>query len=194
MNKIFFLLIFISIVCSNPNLKTINSQENSIVHIAPNCIGMPVEKIILIRHKDRYCAIKFTIFKKSNESSYDKTTFYAEYESYQVFDKDKSISESNIKKKRNKLIQYPLRGIGRLAFQFGEIKINCGDFDFSWSWPGFVIFPEVEGNVKNEYVYEFAPTKWDDVFKVDLFDKRLKWYRYDSKRKDLRVSIYDIHK
>jgi hypothetical protein len=40
-----------------------------------------------------------------------------------------------------------------------------------------------------DYGIELAPTKWTDISQVNVFDPRLKWYRYDEKRKDTFIPI-----
>lgn len=162
------------------------------VHISEIGIIMPLGKILLVRKGSEYCAIKFTKVWSENTSEVGSifvasgSDEYAIYESSYQGDKSGDFSKSNVQFKKDKLSFPKPRGIGRLAFSFGNKEIKCGSIKLEWFGKGSVYFYR-EGQKQGDYGIELAPTKWTDITQVNVFDQRLKWYRYDEKR--LRVNI-----
>jgi len=154
------------------------------VHIGKTAIMMPLGKILLVRRNSEYCAVIFTDFwvGKTEED------LYAKYESYYQGDKSGDLSRQNVKYKNRKLSFPKPRGIGRLAFSFGNKEIQCGTIRLLWSGQGAVHFYR-EGKAQGDYGIELAPTKWTDISQVNVFDQRLKWYRYDENRKRVNIPV-----
>ena len=85
--------------------------------------GAPLGKFLLIRKEKDICAVRFTdahrghdakpqtIFNSGGES------FYAECEWFYQGDGSDDFSRNNVKRGHEKLVEKPLRGIGRLAFR-----------------------------------------------------------------------------
>jgi hypothetical protein len=153
------------------------------VHIGKTAIVMPLKNILLVRKDSDYCAIRFTEFwtGKTEED------VYAKYESYQG-DKTGDFSKKNVTFRKDKLAFPKPRGIGRLAFSFGNRNIHCGSLKLQWAGGGSVFF-YAEGQEPRDYGIELAPTIWTDISEVDVFDPRIKWYRYDEERKRMNISI-----
>jgi hypothetical protein len=57
-----------------------------------------------------------------------------------------------------------------------------------WAGRGSVFF-YAEGQEQGDHGIELAPTIWTDISEVDVFDPRIKWYRYDEQRKRMNISI-----
>ena len=154
------------------------------VHIGKTAIVMPLGKILLVRRYSEYCAVKFTDFwtGKTEED------LYAKYESCYQGDKSGDFSRQNIKFRNGKLSFPKPRGIGRLAFSFGKKEISCGTVRLFWSGQGAVHFYR-EGQAQGDYGIELAPTKWTEISQVNVFDQRLKWYRYDENRKRVNIPV-----
>lgn len=176
------------------------------VHLGQTGIMMPLEKIILLKKNSEYCAIKFTKFWSENQSE-KKSVFvatgadeYALYESYSMTNKTGDFAEKNIRVKKEKLSFTKPRGIGRLAFVFGNNKIGCGTIRLSWYGGGYVPFLE-EGQHEGPYgigpapdSIELAPTPWTDIKEININDPRIKWYKYDVSRKRVNVPIDKLWK
>lgn len=164
------------------------------VHIAEIGIIMPLEKILLVRKGLEYGAIKFTKVWSENTSEVGSifvargSDEYAIYESYYQGDSSGDFSKSNVQFKSDKLSFPKPRGIGRLAFSFGNKEIKCGPIKLEWFGKGSVYFFR-EGQKEGDYGIELAPTKWTDITQVNVFDPRLKWYRYDDKRKRVNIPV-----
>jgi len=157
-----------------------------LVNIAPNCVVMPLGRIALIRRGSEYCAVKFTeTWKGKTESAR-----FANYESYYQGDGTGDFSSKNVQFTKDTLV-YRISVLGRLyPVPFGRrnLDIKCGPVQLFWSDKGTVYFfgsKQKEG----DYGIEIAPTRWTEISQVNVFDPRLKWYRYDGKRKDIYISI-----
>jgi hypothetical protein len=164
------------------------------VYIAEVGIVMPLGKILLVRRNSDYCAIKFTKFWLENTSEVGSifvaagSDEYAMYESYYQGDKTGDFSKKNVEFKKEKLSSPKPRGIGRLAFSFGDREIKCGTIKLEWFGKGGVYFYR-EDQKEGDYGIELAPTKWIDIAEVNVYDPRLKWYRYDEKRERVNIPV-----
>ena len=146
------------------------------VHIGRTAVVMPLETILLVRRGNNMCAVKFTKFwtGKTDED------LYAEYESVGLTGNGKPIREE---------LSFPKpRGIGRLAFSFGNKEIKCGPFKLFWSGKGAVHF-HAEGQKQGDYGIELAPTSWSNISDVKIADPCLKWYRYDENRRRQNIPV-----
>lgn len=172
----------------------IDPPKDNEVHVGKTVIVMPLGKILLVRKDAAYCVIKFTKIWSENTSEVG-TLFvasgsdeYATYESYFQGDKTGDFSKKNVQFKKEKLSFPKPRGIGRLAFSFGNKEIKCGGIKLFWGGKGSVSFYG-EGQKQGDYGIELAPTKWTDISEVNVFDPRLKWYRYDENRKRVNIPV-----
>jgi hypothetical protein len=168
-------------VAASQEIRTLNPDS---VGIAPNGIRVPIGIILLIRKNTEYCAIKFTKFW-TGETQDDE---YATYESYYQGDRTGDFKKKNTIFKQGKLSRPRLRGIGRLSFSFGTTDIQCGPIKLFWSGKGWVYFFNSSQN-QGDYGIELAPSKWTDISQVNVFDSRLRWYRYDESRKDVILPV-----
>jgi hypothetical protein len=154
------------------------------VHIGNTAIVMPLGKILLVRRDSEYCAIKFTKFWTGKTED----DLFAKYESYYQGDKTGNFTNKNVKLKKEELSFPKPRGIGRLAFSFGNMNIECGTVKLLWTGQGAVHFYR-EGQHQGDYGIELAPTPWTDISQVNVRDPRIKWYRYDEKRKRVNIPL-----
>lgn len=170
------------------------SPEFENVIIAPHALYAPMGRILLIRKSSEYCAVKFTKFWSENTSEVGSLFVasgadeYATYELYQQIDKTRDFSRSNVRLEKGKLSFPKPRGIGRFAFSIGRKEIKCGSIQLHWSgkcWLHFYGNNQKEG----DYGVELAPTKWTDISQVKVFDSRLRWFRYEAKRKDINIPV-----
>lgn len=157
--------------------------------IGHNSIQPPPDTFLLIRKKDKLCAIKFTEFKRGNDKSEPnifhsgEESFYAKYVWYLGEKKSAGWSltppiahgESELSSKR-------LVGIGRFAFGGGNTDLSCRDFKLSWTPPGHVYFYKFGYRYENsKYDTEMALTKWHAIQDIRL-DESLEWLKYDENR------------
>lgn len=172
----------------------IDPPKDNEVHVGKTVIVMPLGRMLLVRKNSEYCAIKFTKFWSENTTEVGSifvasgSDEYATYESYFQGDKTGDFSKKNVQFKKEKLSFPKPRGIGRLAFSFGNKEIKCGSIKLFWGGKGSVSFYG-EGQKQGDYGIELAPTKWTDISEVNVFDPRLKWYRYDEKRERINIPI-----
>lgn len=170
-------------LASNQIGDIVSPRPNDVI-IAPNAVMVPMGRIILVRKGSQHCAIKFTEFR-TGKTEEDE---FARYESYYQGDGTGDFLKKNVQIKKGELSAPKPRGIGRLAFSFGNRNVLCGPIKLQWSGKGWVYF-FYEGQEQGDYGIEIAPTKWTDISRVNVFDPRIKWYRYDSKRNDIVISI-----
>ncbi len=78
-----------------------------------------------------------------------------------------------------------------MAFSFGNMNIKCGLFDIHWFGEGWISFYG-ENQKEGDYGIEMSPTKWTDISEVNVYDPRLKWYRYDPKRTNVEIPVEDL--
>jgi hypothetical protein len=166
---------------TDENMKVSSPGE---VQIAPNGISVPIGIVLLARKDQEYCAIKFTKFWTGKTPDDE----YATYESYYQGNKTGNFAKENVKFKVGKLSRPRLRGIGRLSFSFGQKDIECGPVKLFWPGNSWVCFFNTNQK-QGDYGIQLAPTKWTDMSQVNVFDPRLRWYRYDESRKDTIVPV-----
>jgi hypothetical protein len=156
------------------------------VIVSPNAIIMPLGKILLIRKDSDYGAIKFIKFW-TGKAENDR---YATYESYYQGDKTGDFSNKNAEFTKEELHSpNPSFSLFGHPIAFGiRDDIRCGPIRLWWFGGGTVCFWE-GGQRQGDYGIELAPTKWTDISQVNVSDRRLKWYRYDEKRKDTKIPV-----
>ncbi len=156
------------------------------VHIDANGVMMPLGRILLVRKDSDYCAIKFIKFW-TGKTEDDR---YATYEAYYQGDKTADFNNKNVTFKREELYApKPSFSFFGHPFAFGAKKeVRCGPIKLWWTGFGSVYFFK-RYQREGEYGIEFAPTKWTDISQVNVFDHRLKWYRYDENRKRVNIPV-----
>jgi len=156
------------------------------VHIAPNGVIMPPLRILLVRKDTDYCAIRFIKFWTGK----DENDRYATYESYYQGDKTGDFTNKNAKFTKEEL-HFPKPSFSLFGHPFAfDIRddIRCGPIRLWWSGGGSVYFFK-SAQRQGDYGIELAPTKWTDISQVNVSDPRLKWYRYDEKRKRMNIPV-----
>lgn len=179
------LTIKVKIAASNQGEEISHTVLNDI-KIRPNAVIMPLERILLVRKDSEYCAVKFIKFW-TGKTDKDK---YAKYECYYQDDKKRDFSNKNIKFKEKELY-FPKASFslfGHPMFFGAKDEIQCGSFELWWSYKGAVYFFD-RYQSQGDYGIELAPTKWTDISEVNVLDSRLKWYKYNEKRKDKNISV-----
>jgi hypothetical protein len=164
------------------------------VEIAPNGVAVPLGRIILVRRDSEYCAVKFTKFWLEGEKNE-----YSNYESYYQGDKSGDFSNKNAEFRKGTVSWLaPIFGCWfpiHFAPSLSERNFRCGPIKLGWtgsSQVSYVYFFSFESKRQDDYGFEIAPTKWKDISEVNVWDHRLKWYRYDRYRRDKRFPIDEL--
>lgn len=148
------------------------------VQLAFSGVEIPLGRMLLVRKDAEYCAVKFTRFWTEKGAKEQ----YATYEVYYQKDGSGNFLNKNVKFSQGKASTLPPRGpFYPLKWQPGKPEVKCGSLKLLWGYKGFVCFFE-RGNSPGEHGIELAPTPWTSVKEVNVFDPRVKWYRYDEKR------------
>lgn len=149
-------------------------------HIRPHYIMAPLDKYLLIRYQDgNYGAIKFTKTEGGTEEWSS-----AEYEWYFGIDAKGHFSKSHSSSGVGKATDRFTPVLGRLAFNFGNLKIKFKSISLSWSFPTGVSFfkPSDEDNP----VAILAPTDTDNISTISVYDKDIRWYEVDPREAWIR--------
>ena len=167
-------------------------SEANDVQIAPNAIGIPLNRILLIRSGNDYGAVKFTQCW-TGKTDYDQ---HAEYESYYQGDKTGNFGTKNVTYRKEEVYYTkPSFSIFGHPVRIGAKKdIRCGPIELWWSGMRcrtFVYYWRHDQR-EGDYGIELAPTKWTDISQVNVFDPRLKWYRYDKNRQDIIIPVDEL--
>jgi hypothetical protein len=156
------------------------------VGIGGNAIQMPLGRILLVHKDSQYCAVKFTeTWKGKTESAR-----FTNYESYYQGDGSGDFSSKGVQFTKDTLVdrQSVLGRLYPVPFGHRNQEIKCGPIRLFWSGIDWVCFFGLKQK-QGDYGIELAPTKWTDISQVNVFDPRLKWYRFDEKRKHVRIPI-----
>jgi hypothetical protein len=172
------------------------SLDPNILVISGHVFLMPIGRIVLVRKDTQYGAIKFT---EEWEGETDNDNF-TKYESYYQGDGSGDFSKGNVQFNKallseRKYIPYiPIfPRLGGYPAGPENTQIKCGPIKLAWSGWGNVYFNERTWKF-GDHGIELAPTKWTDITQVNVFDPRVKWYRYDEKRKKTFIPIDEIWK
>jgi hypothetical protein len=159
-------------------------------------IVTPFQKILLIKKGEKYGAVRFTEFNREDNATpgsafrEGKATEYAKYEWYYQGDGSGDFTKSNVKHGKGELVDKPLRGIGRLAFQTGTVRIEFGDFNLFWLYPTSVSFYSRPSC--SDTSVELAPTKSTRIEEISIFDPKIKWYQCDESRKNFLIPVEEL--
>jgi hypothetical protein len=160
--------------------------------------GAPLGRFLLVRKDKAVCALRFTKARRGHDIKpttvfhSGEENFFAEYDWYFQGDGSGNFARRGVLSGHRRLHRKPLIGIGRLAFQTGQVHVNCGTFrDLLWLYPTRVSF--YGGSRRGDDGIEMAPTKWADIKEVDVHDPRLKWYRYEENRQSIYIPLEDLN-
>jgi hypothetical protein len=142
--------------------------------VGPRATLMPKGAFLLIRRGKSIGAVRFTSIELSSEVGVGKAT----YESYFQKDIARSLLDQGVVRKTGLIDLRALVGVGHLAFQRGQDRVEVGPWSFGCSHPGLPNMWPYRGESKN-YGYEFAPTSAQNVAEIDFSDKRLQWFKFD---------------
>jgi hypothetical protein len=165
-------------------------------YITPLSVSAPLGRLVVIRHDDTLCAIRFDAYHRGNDEkpptkfNSGQETLFATAEQLRVV-KSKATWRILDRKMIN-LVSGPIVGPGRLGFQRGRIGLHCGDAKLEWTYPNNVSLGSYEEPNEKRALVEIAPTAWTEVSHINLSDQKLHWYRYDESRKDTLISIEEL--
>lgn len=162
------------------------------VMLAPNAIGIPLGRILLIRRGNEYGAVRFTQCGTEN-TEYEQ---HAEYESYYQGDQAGNLTKETVQYHKEEVYYTkPSFAIFGHPLRIGAKRdIRCGPIELWWSSGRYcrrlaVYFNRHDQEQGDFYGIELAPTPWTDISQVNVFDSRIKWYRYNEGRRDQFIPI-----
>ena len=161
------------------------------VNIGPCCIGMPLGRILLVHKDSMYCSVSFTKFWTEK----DGKEKFAIYDVYYQKDGTGDFKNKKVKFSTEKASFLELRGVFYpLIWQPGKPEIKCGPLSLAWSpWSDVCHVCFFEGaDPDGDYGIELAPTPWTNITEVNVFEPRVKWYKYDEGRNYINIPIYKL--
>jgi len=172
---------------SQPNSGGAYDRE---VRIRPNAIIVPLGTIVVIRKGSEYGAVKFTEYW----TGATRDDQYGRYESYYQGDNSGDFSKANVRVTKGDLSMLKPIGWAGLHCAPGNPDFRCGPIKLGWSGTRYssAVYFFSWGQDQGDYGIELAPTKWTDISEVNVFDLRLKWYRYDENRKTISIPIDEL--
>ena len=195
-----------TVVSGQDNSKTYNTKKvqtarsafsipfGNEVMVGGNAFAMPIGRIVLVRKDSQYGAIKF-LEVWGGETDFDNFT---KYESYYQGDGSGDFSKNNVQFNKDLLAErrsIPLFPLFGRAFSYKagpeNLQIKCGPIKLAWSGWCTVYFNDRVWK-SGDHGIELAPTKWTDISQVNVFDPRVKWYRYDEKQDNTFISIDEL--
>jgi len=154
--------------------------------VGPSAVRVPPGYFLLIRKGMDVGAIRFMEFRKGH----DNLIGSAKYESYFLTQGKGSFSDSAAILKSGSVTTKMLSGFGRLSFGGGRRKLRIGNWTFTYRFPTWVsMYPD--GEVEQDFGYEFAPTSAEEVSQIDVTNNRLRWYR-NSQTTSIRITIKEL--
>lgn len=156
-----------------------------------------MKRFLIIKKGVAACAVKFVDARR--EPNTDGQSFFssgddtqiAHYEWHYQGDGTFDFLSISASSGTGTVSKLPLRGLGRLAFQFGNPVIGCGPLSVDWMFPTRASFGEEDGQQDHPRVF-VAPTGWATINKVNLHDTRLKWYKSGDVEKILFVPLIEL--
>jgi hypothetical protein len=175
--KLLALVVFCSVMALVTFWGAVGQEEGNAeeyVGIAPNCVSMPLGRILLAHKGSEYCAVKLT----ETWTGETKADIFYNYESYYLGDGSGNPSNAHVMK--GQLAR-------RSSIMFGKIilyhtgpenyEVKCGPMKLYFLW-GSIYFYDVRRPGRKCFLIDgLAPTKWTDISQVNVFDPRLKWFR-----------------
>ena len=180
------MIIVILIFCSGNSLNSADLKGADSFIIAPNGIKMPKGRIMLLRRGGEYGAIKVIDFGGKP----DNPPWFADYESYYQVDQSGDFTKHNVQVRKEKVSLSKTYGIALLGlgWAFGKYNIECGPIKLLWT-DGFCVYFYSREQDEGDYGIEFSPTKWTELSQINIFDARLKWYKFDAGRQHIQISV-----
>lgn len=147
--------------------------------IANNAISVPAERFMLIKKDTKYAALKMIDVQKKA----------AKYEWYYQADGSGNFLSNNVKKGWGEVKDLYIPIIGRFALQLGQFKIVINSLTIEWSPTTWIYFTDQSGN---DIGIEMAPTIYKSINEVNIFGKKLKWYKYDEHRENFDIYVDEL--
>lgn len=172
------------------------AMANSVFRIRATSVEAPVNIFLLVRRESDVCAIRFTEIRRGHDARRPTTfdsgaeTTSATYEWIHFEGRESTGKYQRKATGQDVLVAYPLKGIGRFAFQTGKTSITCGPLKVQWIYPMSVSLRDHTRSQR--YTFEIAPTKWRDGDAVDPNAAGLRWYRAQDDEREIVVKPDDL--
>lgn len=138
-------------------------------------VRAPLGAFVLARHGRMRCAVRIDRFWDEGDANDINGAGYKQFASYTSFyraDSNGNLAAEGHHTKSGGLSRLPPIGPGRLAFQPGNRKVDCGKLTLYWNYPNWIEFRHMKG-------LELAITQISDPEKVRFDAPELRWASED---------------
>ena len=179
MSAVLFFIVFFVIVPmaqgANGNaIPSANRPDEYVLgfHIRPHYISAPLSKYLLIRYRGgEYGAVRFT----KTEGGSGKWSA-SEYEWYYGVDDTGHFSGPKMRHGSGKATDRFFPVFGRLAFNFGNLRIKFESIELGWFFPTGVSFCKPSDDIA---VATMAPVDTTDISTISVYDTSIRWFELD---------------
>ena len=148
--------------------------------MGPNFVNMPEGFFVLVRKGREIGAFRLIHIKQDAHGLGTAT-----HESYFQANGSGSFQNAGVIKRTGEIESNSVKGLSHsLSWRPGQKKLWVGKWWFGCSSPSLVNMSAHFS--ENDQGYEFAPTSAQSVDKIDVLDKRLKWFRFNA---DARIVV-----
>ncbi|OGL45191.1 MAG: hypothetical protein A2149_00195 [Candidatus Schekmanbacteria bacterium RBG_16_38_11] len=153
-------------------------NPSNVYIVKSNAVFVPIGKCIILKKGNQYGVIKFILAEEKK----------AIYEWAYNINPNGFFSQQHSLFGKSKLKNFfiPIWGGG---IQLGNMYIKCGEIIMGWSSKSWVSLSNYEGRDSG---IEVSPTGWSSLEDVNVFNKKLKWYKFDSSRKEKIIPIENL--
>lgn len=151
----------------------------------------PLRKYLLISDGEFLCAIRFVNYVRGQDASEGSIFSSGEETLTSAYEWARLERDGNrvrvTKEGKDVVKRTPLKGIGRFVIAGGPGNVQCGERTFGWEYPAAVNFSQAPNSAM-----ALAPTRWEAIQDIRLDDAKLKWYSFEPKREQVRISIEQL--
>lgn len=183
-----FLLLTILITPAIAEQNSSQKPSKDEVGIAPNCVVMPVGRVLLISGENFVGALKFLRNDERSDGIYSK---------YECFEHEKA----RFKKVRESEVSFKKSSDNRGGIFFhgsptelAGPPLKLRDFSLFAHARGkdHSIIYFADARYRPDLKVRMAPTPWKAISEVNLSDPRIRWFGYDEKRERKIIPIDKI--
>lgn len=173
--------------------ETANTDPKLYAYIGPIEIAAPLNHFLIVKKGQDICAIRFTDYrrahdgKKPNLFSGGEENLFAEYD-WHYLGKDPQFFGKSGHEKLNRAPTIQILGFH--GFLPGNRSIICGTLRLDWVYPIAVGYMGEAGSYLKDL--EIAITPWTDVSQINLNNKKIHWYPFDSERRETFIHFKEL--
>jgi hypothetical protein len=183
---------FTSSLLSSAFAFSYKEQFKQVALVGSMSVSAPLERFLLVSKGRAVCALRFTNYNffASAGSGPVVSKVSAEYDYFFQNDGSGDFKKSNVETGHLKVGGSYVGINTTLGGGATSTSVMCGSLELTWD--GYVGVKFFQGTEPQDEGIKLAPTKWQDVNKIDLNDIGFTWYHYDKTRKTFTIPVDNI--